>query len=185
MKMNMKRFMNKKVVAIGLAAGITLGGAGAAFAYFTASGSGSGTAAVGNASNVLVVTGTPDGTALTPNGPGSVISFTVANPSSQNEYITEIDPTGVSVNTSSSVYTSASSAQKALWNACDTTFGPAVSNSDPAFSMANVTGITDGDIVAGATAQAITETGTLHMNDTGVNQDNCEGAPLSLSFTTK
>ena len=36
--MNMKRFMNKKVVAIGLAAGITLGGAGAAFAYFTHSG---------------------------------------------------------------------------------------------------------------------------------------------------
>jgi len=30
--MNMKRFMNKKVAAIGLAAGIALGGAGAAFA---------------------------------------------------------------------------------------------------------------------------------------------------------
>ena len=36
----MKRFMNKKVVAIGLAAGLTLGAAGAAFAYFTSTGSG-------------------------------------------------------------------------------------------------------------------------------------------------
>ena len=36
--MNMKRFMNKKVMAIGLAAGLTLGAAGAAFAYFTTSG---------------------------------------------------------------------------------------------------------------------------------------------------
>ena len=33
--MNMKRFMNKKVAAIGLAAGLALGAAGAAFAYFT------------------------------------------------------------------------------------------------------------------------------------------------------
>ena len=31
----MKRFMNKKVAAIGLAAGLALGAAGAAFAYFT------------------------------------------------------------------------------------------------------------------------------------------------------
>ncbi len=41
--MSMKRFMNKKVVAVGLAAGIALGGAGAAFAYFTSTGSGTGT----------------------------------------------------------------------------------------------------------------------------------------------
>ena len=31
----MKRFMNKKVATIGLAAGLALGGAGAAFAYFS------------------------------------------------------------------------------------------------------------------------------------------------------
>ena len=31
----MKRFMNKKVAAIGLATGLALGAAGAAFAYFT------------------------------------------------------------------------------------------------------------------------------------------------------
>ncbi len=31
----MKRFMNKKVATIGLAAGLALGAAGAAFAYFT------------------------------------------------------------------------------------------------------------------------------------------------------
>ena len=31
----MKRFMNKKVAAIGLAAGLALGAAGAAFAYFS------------------------------------------------------------------------------------------------------------------------------------------------------
>jgi hypothetical protein len=40
--------MSKKVVAIGLAAGITLGLGGAAFAYFTAAGSGSANASVGD-----------------------------------------------------------------------------------------------------------------------------------------
>ena len=34
----MKRFMNKKVAAIGLAAGLALGVAGGAFAYFTTTG---------------------------------------------------------------------------------------------------------------------------------------------------
>ena len=61
--MNMKRFMNKKVVAIGLAAGMTLGAAGAAFAYFTSTGTGNGTATAGSASqwNVSV---TGDNTSL-------------------------------------------------------------------------------------------------------------------------
>ena len=36
-QMNMKRFMNKKVATIGLAVGLALGAAGAAFAYFTTS----------------------------------------------------------------------------------------------------------------------------------------------------
>ena len=52
--MNMKRFMNKKVVAIGLAVGLTLGAAGAAFAYFTSSGNGTGSATVGSATNWTV-----------------------------------------------------------------------------------------------------------------------------------
>ena len=60
--MNMKRFMNKKVVAIGLAAGLTLGAAGAAFAYFTAlDGSGTGTAgrlAVRPTNGLIMVTST-------------------------------------------------------------------------------------------------------------------------------
>ena len=38
----MKRFMNKKVAAIGLAAGLALGVAGGAFAYFTRPVSGTG-----------------------------------------------------------------------------------------------------------------------------------------------
>ena len=50
----MKRFMNKKVAAIGLAAGLALGAAGAAFAYFTTAGQGTGNASVGSSSHWTV-----------------------------------------------------------------------------------------------------------------------------------
>jgi len=51
----MKRFMNKKVATIGLAAGLALGAAGAAFAYYVSTGSGTGQASTGSSSNVTVV----------------------------------------------------------------------------------------------------------------------------------
>ena len=61
----MKRFMNKKVAAIGLAAGLALGAAGAAFAYFTSTGAGNGTASVGTTASDIAVEGTST-PALTP-----------------------------------------------------------------------------------------------------------------------
>ena len=44
----MRRFMTKKVVAIGLATGLILGAAGVAVAYFTSTGTGTGTGTVGS-----------------------------------------------------------------------------------------------------------------------------------------
>ena len=89
--MNMKRFMNKKVVAIGLAAGITLGGAGAAFAFFTSGGSGSGTATVGSAANDLKITLTETGD-LYPGGPLIAATVNVANPDSFTQGVTSVYP---------------------------------------------------------------------------------------------
>jgi hypothetical protein len=180
----MKRFMNKKLLVVGLAAGLALGIGGAAFAYFTSSGSGTGTAQVGTATNNIVVTGT-ETAALVPAGPGGTVHFTVANSATVPEQLSTIHLASISINTSSSAYTSATATQQGLWNACDTTVGTAATLSDPAFSMADVSpSNSDGDIAGGATAQALTATGTLFMNNTGVNQDNCENAPLTLTFTT-
>ncbi len=47
----MKRFMNKKVAVIGLASALALGIAGGAFAYFTSTGTSSGTGSVGTATD--------------------------------------------------------------------------------------------------------------------------------------
>ena len=64
----MKRFMNKKVAAIGLAAGLALGAAGAAFAYWTTSGSGSGQATTQSSNGTLTLNVSADSTNLYPGG---------------------------------------------------------------------------------------------------------------------
>jgi len=50
----MKRFMNKKLLVVGVAVAVLLGVGGAAFAFFSAPGSGSGNAQVGSASNLVI-----------------------------------------------------------------------------------------------------------------------------------
>ncbi|MBV9098843.1 MAG: hypothetical protein JO079_12380, partial [Frankiaceae bacterium] len=87
--------LNKKVAASLAAGTVLVAGSGVAYAYWTSTGSGSGTAATGTAANNLVVTGTPDSQTLAPNGPGSVVSFTVANPSNFNQKVSNIHLTGV------------------------------------------------------------------------------------------
>ncbi len=50
----MKRFMNKKLLVVGVAVALVLGIGGAAFAFFTSSGGGTGSAQVGTASNLSI-----------------------------------------------------------------------------------------------------------------------------------
>ncbi|MGA2529286.1 MAG: hypothetical protein ABSG36_09020 [Acidimicrobiales bacterium] len=59
----MKRFMNKKALVVGVAVALVLGLGGAAFAYWTSSGGGTGAAQVGHAPSSVIITqdalGTP------------------------------------------------------------------------------------------------------------------------------
>ena len=50
----MKRFMNKKMLVVGVVVAVLLGVGGAAFAFFSTTGTGNGTAQVGTASNVTI-----------------------------------------------------------------------------------------------------------------------------------
>ena len=100
----MKRFINKKVVAIGVAAGLVLGGAGAALAGWSTTGSGSGSAKASSnvTSAVMAVTSPSASAGLWPGGPGAALSFTVDNPNpypvsfstwTSTETISTSDPT--------------------------------------------------------------------------------------------
>jgi hypothetical protein len=73
----------KRIIIAGVAAGaVVLGTGGAAYAYFTTSGNGTGNATVASAAGAWSVTGGSGTTALTPGGSENLI-FTVTNSGSQ------------------------------------------------------------------------------------------------------
>ncbi len=134
--------------------------AAVAYAYFTSNGSGTGTASVGTASAVtLKATVT---SSLYP-GSSSPVSFTVDNSSSGSQRVGTISLTSISVDSSHS--------------SCSTALG----GGNPDFSMPAVA---VNKTFAPGNGQAVTQTGTLTMNETGTNQDACQGATLTLNLSS-
>lgn len=128
--------------------------AGAAFAYFTTTGAGTGTGTTGT-STALVIHGTAPAT-LYP-GTSSIVNFTVDNPSTGHQLVNTITLTGVTTDGAHSACVVA-----------DFTMSPVTSNQD----------------VGPGSAITITATGTLNMANTGVSQDACKNAPLTLNLTS-
>ena len=182
------------VVALGVAAF-------GAYAYFTASGSGSGTASVGDVANNLYVTGTA-GSTLYPGGAAATVTFSAKNfDTSSAQSISSIHLTNVqscagawSAPDLSAYPVPAPSCPDvgyptAADSACDATgfSNGAVNDLTKSWWMPDTTvdpsSHTDGDIAAGAT-QSLTSTGTITMNNTTSNQDPCKNKHLLLTFTT-
>jgi hypothetical protein len=200
----MKRFRNisrtKKIIAAGATVALTLGLAGTAFAYFTASGTGTGSAPVGSA---VVFTVTQDGPAAaigtdtsTPNlypdaksglatGPAFTagmnaagtyvdqISVNVANTSSQSQYLTEVQ-----------------ASVSPTWSYEPNGALPACTAAD--FSLANETDYQNqlqgspATVAWNQSFSALDNTDvyfTIEMIDNGANQDNCEGVTVPLVFS--
>jgi hypothetical protein len=128
--------------------------AGAALAYFTSTGSGSATATVGNSSAVTL-----HATVASSMYPGasSSVSFTVDNPSPGSERVATIHLQSVSVDAGHSACVTAD------------------------FTMPDVT---VNQTFPNGNGQAVTATGTLTMANTGVSQNACQGATLTLSLTS-
>ena len=90
----MKLFKSKKAAAIGVTAGLVLGLAGGAFAYFTASnGTDSGSATVGTSTAWNVVNNGTTGGPLYAGAGSEVVSYTVTNPSSGHQYLKSVKVT--------------------------------------------------------------------------------------------
>jgi hypothetical protein len=153
----MYQHIPKKTILVILVTLIMVSGA---FAYFSNLGSGTGTASVGN-SSTAVLHGTVAGT-LYP-GASATVTFTVDNSSPGTEFINTIHL--------------ASIAPDAGHSGCSTT----ITGGNPDFTMADVA---VGQSFPSGSGQAVTATGTLAMHDTGVNQDACQGATLTLNLTS-
>jgi hypothetical protein len=177
----MKRFMNKKVAAIGLAAGLVLGAAGAAFAYFTSTGSGTGSATVGSSANWTVgETGSPSGGPLYPDpaiGGANVQTdtYTVTNNDTGSQYLT-------------SVQVSVANADGTAWSSQTNPLLPACTAADFSVGSAAVgTTWTDTSLAgtytaSGTPGDTASSTVTVELIDNHANQDNCEGLTVPLYF---
>jgi hypothetical protein len=152
-------FITKRRVATVVTALVVAVAATGAYAYFSTSGTGTGTAAVGSSSAVTLhatVTGS-----LYP-GTSSPVAFTVDNPSSGQQRVGTITLASITVDASHSE--------------CSTV----ITGGNPDFAMPAV--VVNHSFGSG-NAQTVTPGGTLTMNDTGVSQDKCQGATLTLHLT--
>jgi hypothetical protein len=157
----MKKHLSKKRVVLAAIMAIALAiASGVAYAYFTATGAGSGSATVGNATSI-VLTPTITGT-LYPGGTPASVSVVVKNNGGGAQYVNLIHLASITPDSGHST--------------CVTTIGAGPAN---AFTMADVS-------VASTIAPAGTTTkvGSLQMNDTGITQDACQGATLTLNLTS-
>jgi len=191
----MKRFMNKKVAAIGLAAGLALGMAGVAVAYFTSTGAGNGSATVGTTGSDIAVVGTST-PALTP-GNSATMTFTAYNYSAFNQAISGIHVTAVQACKDAFTYAGTDTyAHATAAPTCSDTGSQATTDASCAAGGVDTAGATwftmpdvtvsptgDGNLAANSNAP-LTETGTVTMNDQNVNQDACQGLNLNFRFTT-
>lgn len=153
------RWITKKRALVALGCTCALAVAGAAFAYFTSTGSGTGTATVGSSSAVTLHA--TISSSLYP-GSSSPVSFTVDNPSSGVQRVGTV--------TLSSITTDAGH------STCSTK----LTGEKPDFTMVAVP---VNQVVNPGNGQSVAATGTLTMNETGVSQDACQGATLTLHLT--
>ncbi len=151
-------FLNKRRALAVLASLSVLAIAAVAYAYFTTTGSGTATATVGT-SSAVTLKGTVTGN-LYP-GSSSPVSLTVDNPSTGKQRVGTI------------------SLEKITADAGHASCSVVIGGGNPDFTMADVV---VNKTFAPGNGQAVTPGGTLTMNDTGVNQDACQGATLTLTL---
>jgi hypothetical protein len=152
-------WISKKRALVALGCCFALAIAAAAFAYFTTTGAGTGTATVGS-SSAVTLHATVSST-LYP-GASSPVTFTVDNPSPGSQRVGSISLSSITVDAGHS--------------SCSTV----ITGGNPDFTMSAVA--VNKSFPSG-NGQSVTPTGTLAMNETGVSQDACQGATLTLHLT--
>jgi hypothetical protein len=157
------RKLNKKqkIVAVGTAAVVGVVGAGAAYAYWTTSGSGQGAATTG-AETPVVIEQVGSAVGLSPGAKPKAIDFAIRNPAAAgSQYVGSIRITIDSI-TNNGV--------------------PAVGCSAADFDLVQPNAINTA-VPAGRTVLPASGA-TLAMKETGLNQDGCKNVGVNLSFAT-
>jgi hypothetical protein len=162
---------SRRTVTLLVAGGLTLAGTGVAFAYWTAQGTGTGTATTGE-STAFVIEGGTSANPLFPGGPAELVPFTVTNPGDASQVLSTI-----------SVY---------VGTAVDDTWSTEAAGGDTdGCHRADFTvRILDAPSYTAPIAAGATVTGNaeIQMIETGANQDACQNLvgenSVPLYFTT-
>ena len=151
----------KRIAAIGLVGVVIAGGGGAAYAYWTSGGDGSGTAATGTSTDFAVAMQPSTGAVMTPGNGTQTAHFSVTN-------------TSAGAQTLSQVVVSVANADGSPWTAV-----PGCSAADYAVAPVVYTGgvVMPDDIAAG---DVVTGTAAVTMNNLGTDQNACKGVPVPL-----
>jgi hypothetical protein len=168
----MKIRITKTRVAI--AAGLVLAviGSVGAWAYFTTTGSGTGTTSAGTSSALTIhATLAPRASdhKLYPGGDPADVSFTVDNPSNGHQHVGTITLESVAAYATQAAFVADPVNNKI--SGCLSTW----------FSM---TPVVDNEDVAPGSGIALTATGTLAMNNVNLSQDACKNAYLVATFSS-
>lgn len=176
-----------KVVVAGVSAA-TLAMSGVAYAYWTTSGSGTGSATTssGSAAQLKVhQTSAPTANQLAPGQPGSTLAGTVENLTAS--------PNGVSYALKAvKIDLDVTKASGAASGTCDANDYKIVSpNQQAAYSVTAGVGTVTTNIKADGSAYELTAgqdaagwTSTLSFVNSAANQDQCKGATVNLTYTT-
>lgn len=159
--MKIKRFITKKVVVIGIIAGLILGAGGAAFAFFGATGSGTGIAYTGNAADLTITQ-----TSITVNsgdgyfypGDNATVDLSLVNGTGGNQYASTII---LSSWTSGNPGTCAST----------------IPSETDWFTMTSIP--VNANVGPGTTPEGST---TIYFNESGSPQNACAGQTITFNY---
>jgi hypothetical protein len=151
----MKRMTRKGVVITGAVTALAVVGAGAAFAYWTSSGTSTGEAAAGTTASVTIAQDvTPPITGLYPGGPAQDVAIDITNPND---------------------------AAVTLANLTTTVTG--TSNAGCTAADFQVTDAWTTTAIAGGATVNYPAVATIAMLNTGSDQDACKGVTIDLAFS--
>jgi hypothetical protein len=156
-----KMSKKNKIVAVCAAAVLTSVGGGVAFAYWTTTGSGTGSAATGTNSAITVVQTSVVG-GLEPGGAAQTLSGNFNNPNSSPVYVTDVVASIAGVTQAVGAVGS-----------CDAT--------DFTLSLATMP---VGHEVAAGNAKDAWSGATIAFNNKATNQDGCKGATVNFAYAS-
>jgi len=153
----------KKTTAIMIAAVTVLAGGGAAFAYWTAGGSGTGTATTSSGSTGVTAVQTSTVTAMQPGDTAQTLAGNFNNPNTNPVYVTSVTASIASV----------TKAGGAPAGNCETTD----------YTLATPVMTVGAEVAPGSAKGAWTGATIKFNNKAGANQDGCKGATVNLTYT--